>query len=232
MIHPAVSRPLSFFLAVVISSPYLAAQNPPAPAPAGQATGAAAGAAQPPANPAPSDQVPANPNGPFAQQRLHLMVLEGDKVTNSIPTQQSTAAIVEVRDANDFPVEGAEVVFTLSNGSAGTFARGGLTYTTRTDVSGQAAAPPVIPKSAGKFEINVTATLGNRKGETQITQTNSTNAHIAEAKPVGGGGGTPFYKRKLFWIATGVAAGGIVAAVLLTGSSSTVTVTPGTPVFH
>jgi hypothetical protein len=161
------------------------------------------------------------------------MVLEGDKVTNSIPMQQSTAAIIEVRDANDFPVEGADVVFTLpANGNAGAFARGGLTFTTRTDTNGQAAAPPIIPKSAGKFEINVTATLGNRKGETQVTQTNSASARVAETQAAATSG-TPFYKRKLFWIATGVAVAGIVVGVVLTsGSSSTVTVTPGTPVFH
>lgn len=231
MIHPAISRPLSVFLAALIAAPYLAAQNPPAPQPAGQVNPAAV-QAQP--NPVPTSQTPPPPatNAPFSRQQLSVVALEGDKVINSIPTLQATAPVVEVRDANDFPVEGADVVFTLpSSGSAGTFARGGLTYATRTDSSGQATAPPVVPKSAGKFEITVTATMGNRTGETKITQTNSTSTHIAaEAAPTAGG--KPFYKRKLFWIATGAAVGGIVAAVLLTGSSSTVTVTPGTPVFH
>jgi hypothetical protein len=166
------------------------------------------------------------------QQHLNVIVLEGDKVVNSIPTQQSTAVIVEVRDENEFPLEGAEVVFTLpSSGGAGTFARNGLTYTTRTDASGQAAAPPLVLKSAGKFQITVTATLGNRKGEAKVTQTNSTRTQVAESAKTSTGG-KPFYKKKLFWIVTGAAVTGIVLAVVLTSSSSTVTVTPGTPVFH
>jgi hypothetical protein len=228
MIRPAVSRPLSVFVAVVIASPYLAAQNAPPPAAAGQANAAQANPAPPSQVP---NQVPAQAAGPSAlQQHLNLLILEGDKAINSIPALQSTAVVVEVRNENDFPVEGAEVTFTLpADGSAGTFARGGLTYATRTDVSGQAAAPPLVPKSAGRFEIAVTATLGNRKGEAKVSQTNSTKTQVAEVKA---STGKPFYKRKLFWIATGAAAAGIVLAVVLTSSSSTVTVTPGTPVFH
>jgi len=226
MIHPAVSRPLSVFLAVVVVSPYLAAQSAPAPASAGQANSA-------PATQPPSNQVPNPAANPFSQQHLHVIVLEGEKAINSIATLQSTPVIVEVRDENEFPVGGAEVVFTLpANGDAGTFARNGLTYTTRTDASGQAAAPALVPKSAEKFEITVSATLGNRKGDAKVTQTNTKNQHVAEAKAKAATGGTPFYKRKLFWIATGAAVAGIVIAVTLTSSSSQVTVTPGTPVFH
>ncbi|HKD06928.1 MAG TPA: hypothetical protein VKB79_13580 [Bryobacteraceae bacterium] len=231
MIHPAFSRPLSLFLALVIASPYLAAQNPPAPAPASQAN--AAQAATPPSNQAPVNQVPVPGAVPFSQPHLNIVILEGDKAVNSIPTLQSTAVIVEVRDENEFPVEGAEVVFTLpGNGNAGTFARNGLTYTTRTDASGQAAAPALVPKSAEKFEITVTATLGARKGEAKVTQTNSARTRVAEAQPNIANPGKPFYKKKLFWIITGAAVTGIVLAVVLTSSSETVTVTPGTPVFH
>jgi hypothetical protein len=130
-------------------------------------------------------------------------------------------------------VEGATVVFTLPEaGKGGTFAGGGTSFSTRSDSHGQAAAPPVVPKAEGKFQINVTASIGDRKGEIVISQTNSTGTYTGP--PVTS---RPFYKRKLTWFIAGGAVAVIVVAIVLThhsGSSSAneVVITPGAPVFQ
>ena len=204
MIRPGILRAICAILAATIASPYLAGQDTTTPAQT-QPAGA-------------------------VQGRLNITVLEGDKSINSISLLHSTAAVVEIRDENDFPVEGATVIFTLpSGGSAGTFNQSGLSYTAKSDVSGQAAAPPVVPKSPGKFEITVTATLGNRKGQAVCTQTNSTGAYSGAALP-----GRPWYKRRLVWIIGGAAIATVAVVVVLETSSgpSSVSVTTGAPVFH
>lgn len=167
---------------------------------------------------------------------LTIAILEGSNSVNSISSLRSIPPIVEVRDQNDFPVEGATVVFTLpASGPGGRFPGGASTFSTRSDSHGQAAAPLFAPINAGKFEIQVTASLGNRKGEVVIHQTNSTGEYSGPPIP-----SKPFYKKPLVLALIGAAvAGTVVAIVLATGSSSTptststsVTITPGSPIFH
>ena len=130
-------------------------------------------------------------------------VLQGDKAVNSIPLLQSTAIVVEVRDTNDLPMEGATVVFTLPGPGAGsTFIGGATSFTTRTDFHGQASALEIVPKVAGQFRIKVAATLGTRKGETAVTQTNTNRTLSAHGER----GGPAWYMRKRTWIIAGVAA--------------------------
>src|SRR5262249_49768578 len=105
---------------------------------------------------------------------LSIGVIEGKDAVNSIPRLHSTPPVVEVRDQNEFPVEGATVVFTLpEQGPGGTFLNKRTTFTTRSDAKGQATAPFLMNNIPGKFQIKVTATAGNRKAEALITQTNS-----------------------------------------------------------
>ncbi len=160
---------------------------------------------------------------------LRILVLEGGNVMNSIPLGRAVAPVVEVRDANDFPVEGATVVFKLpETGPGGTFPGNQMSLTTRTTSQGQATAPFLINGVLGRFEIKVTATSAGRRGEAIITQTNSNGAYIGPMIAA-----TPWYKRKLSWILIGGAAGGGVLAWRLTTNSAspTLVVTPGGPVF-
>lgn len=163
---------------------------------------------------------------------LSIKILEGNNAINSVPLLRSIAPVIEVRDENDFPLEGADVVFKLpDHGPGGTFATGGLSFTTRTDSHGQAAGPLIVPKTVGKFQIKVTANLGNRTADTVVNQTNVADSYFgATAAP------KPWYRRRkpLLLVGGAVVAGGVVAIILLTrgSSSNTVGITPGPPVFH
>jgi hypothetical protein len=164
---------------------------------------------------------------------LNLSVIEGNNAINSIPLGRSVTPVVEVRDQNDFPVEGATVVFVLpEHGPGGTFLKTPTTFTTLSDSHGQAAAPFLINSLPGRFQIQVTATAGNRRGEAVITQTNTTGGYIGPALPQ-----RSWYKKWPTWAIIGgaVAAGVVVWAVSRNSgatSSQTVTITPGAPVFH
>ncbi|MEP6714492.1 MAG: hypothetical protein ABJC09_02895 [Terriglobia bacterium] len=161
---------------------------------------------------------------------LRILALEGQGATNKIDSHQGTAPIVEVRDENDKPVEGATVVFRLPpSGPGGTFAGGAVSKTMRTNVQGQAIAAGLTPNDvAGPFKIHVTATAGNKIGETDIDQSNSNKLFAARpAAP------SRFrFSKKMKLVAIGAAAGVVLAVILITTSGSgsappTITITPG-----
>lgn len=163
---------------------------------------------------------------------LTVFVLEGKDAVNSISLLHSVAPVVEIRDQNDFPVEGATVVFTVpAQGPGGTFGSGGNTFSARSDARGQAAAPPMTPRTAGRFDIVVVATLGSRQGRTTITQTNAATAYSGPALPPP----PRWYQRKLTWV---IAGGAVVATIIVlvktggSGSTAPVVITPGAPVFQ
>jgi hypothetical protein len=217
------ARTLCVILAAILAVPSGFAQATPAPATPAQAI---------PAQATPGQAVPAPAPSPLTST-LGITVLEGKNAVNSIPLLRSVAPVVEIRDSNDFPVEGAAVVFTLPQaGTGGTFAGGSTSFSTRSDSHGQAAAPPVVPKAAGKFQINVAASIGDRKGEIVISQTNSAGTY--SGPPLAS---RPFYKRKLTWLIAGGAVAAIILVIVFThhsGSSSgnEVVITPGAPVFQ
>jgi hypothetical protein len=194
-----------------------------APAPAPQAP-----ASQTPAQ-APA---PAQPQAPIAPlptvQSLKVLVLEGNKSINNISRHIGIQPIVEVRDENDQPVEGAVVVFRLPpSGPGGSFPGNSPTLKVGTNAQGQAAASGFVPNDQqGRFDIHVTASYENRTGETTVSQTNSLNnlsrLVITQKKPL--------WRSKWVLIGVGAAvAGGIVLALTLSGGSSKqqVTITPG-----
>jgi hypothetical protein len=133
---------------------------------------------------------------------------------------------VEVRDENSLPLEGADVTFELPPmGPSGAFAGQQLTYTTKTNSQGQAAASFLPNNKTGRFTIKVTAKLGNRTGHATITQTNSTRSGVAEPR-------SGLFK--FAWWKVAVLAGvGATVAILLTrgGSGSSPTLIPGAPTF-
>jgi hypothetical protein len=161
---------------------------------------------------------------------LTVAVLEGNNIINSVSTLRAVAPVVEIRDQNDFPVEGATVVFELpAQGTGGTFTGGATSFTTRSDSHGQATSPLIIPRLTGKFSIRITATAGDRKGETMVAQTNSTGTYVGPTVPP-----KHWYAKKRTWFIVGGAVAATVLVLVFTGSSGTsqIVISPGTPVFH
>ena len=110
-----------------------------------------------------------------SRDRLRIIPLEGNNAVNHIPTQAVTAPVVEVRDENDRPVEGAVVVFKLpGSGAGGNFGDGQASQTVITDIRGQAEAKNFqINATPGRFVIDVTASYQGRSGQLLVSQTNS-----------------------------------------------------------
>jgi hypothetical protein len=163
---------------------------------------------------------------------LKISVIEGANAVNSITLLRSVAPVVEVADMSDFPVEGAVVVFTLpEQGPGGTFLNGLKSFTTKSDARGQAVAPFTINGTSGKFQIIISATLGDRHGETVVTQTNNAGGYVGPPLP-----GRSWYKRWPTWVIAGGVVAGVItfAATRNSGSSSStaVTIVAGAPVFH
>jgi hypothetical protein len=160
---------------------------------------------------------------------LKILVLEGQYAVNNTVMRRAISPVIEVRDVNDQPVEGATIVFQLpATGPSGFFAGQQLSKTVATNLEGQASPGELTPNGViGSFRIHVTATAGDRSGEGEIAQMNS-------AREFGMGSDR---KRKLpsWWKWAAIGAGAAVVAIIViakTGSSSsssnpTVTIAPG-----
>jgi len=141
-------------------------------------------------------------------ESLKIFVLEGRGAIHSIRDRGDSMPVVEVRDDNGLPVEGAEVKFDLPPaGPGGSFPGQQFTATAKTNIQGQAAVSFVPNLEAGRFNIRVTATLGNRIGHVMITQTNS--ARTSSAEPRSG----PFVFA--WWKGAVVAGGGATLGIIL-----------------
>lgn len=193
---------------------------------AGILCGTPCGLAQAPQPSAPATATP-NVQG-IPPSELKLRALEGDNVINSIRLGRSVAPVVEVRDQNDFPVEGASVVFSVQeSGPGGTFPGGAHSFTVSSNSQGQATCPFRLNAEQGKFKFTVVATSGSRTGQIDLTQTNSSAAYVGRVVP-----GRPFYKKWYFWaIIGGAAAAGVAVWATNRSSNTTVVITPGGPVF-
>ena len=156
---------------------------------------------------------------------LKLTVVQGEGAANNIRTKTATQPVVEVRDDNDKPVSGAEVVFQLpASGPGGVFNGWMRTQTARSDEQGRATAQGFTPNDEeGRFNIKATATAGSKNATVVIGQSNTRTG--------GPGGEAAKSSRKTVWIVLGVlAVGGIAGGVAATrGNGSTVT-TPTNPV--
>jgi hypothetical protein len=168
------------------------------------------------------------------RETLKVRVLEGSGAVNNISTGNITLPVVEVRDENDVPVEGADVAFRLpTSGPGGIFADQKYVFATKTNSQGQARCAHFSPGSqTGHFEIQVTAALAGRTGRAVIRQSNSETDFAVQAPR------KSTWSRYKWWfiIGGGAAAGGIVGGILAThdsGSSfsSAYTISPGTITF-
>ncbi len=166
-----------------------------------------------PASQAPAQQPPPAPQATV--ETLKLRVLQGQNSVNVPKAGFVSPVVVEVRDQNDLPVEGAEVTFRLPvSGPGGTFPNQSATQTTRSNFQGQAATSGFRPNTQdGRFHIAVQAVFGNQTGNVRVTQYNSRSGEIAKKKPI--------YKRKLFLAAVAAGAGVGIFLGVRGGSSST-----------
>lgn len=149
---------------------------------------------------------------------LKVNVLEGEGGKNNISTRTAVAPIIEVKDASDKPVPGAEVVFQLPMAGPGGSFNGWLkTQTVRTDDQGKATVAGYSPNTeAGRFNIKVTATMGSQTGSAVIGQSN------IEGTGTGGAAKTVNTAWKK-WVALAVGAGALggIAAAVRGGNGST-----------
>jgi hypothetical protein len=159
---------------------------------------------------------------------LKIVVIQGEGAVNNIRSRTATQPVVQVRDQTDKPVEGAEVIFQLpAAGPGGVFNGWMRTQTTKTNAQGQAAASGFTPnEEAGRFNIKVTATSGEKTASAVIAQTNT-------GRGGAGSTGSGISKKWKVLLVVGAAAlgGGIYAAKRGNGTTPTVytpvTVTAG-----
>jgi hypothetical protein len=164
---------------------------------------------------------------------LKILILEGQNAINSTERGMATAPVIEVRNQDDRPVEGASVTFRLPpKGPGGFFPGQQLSRTVLTNVQGQAIGSGLVPnQESGRFRIHVTATASNRMGETDIVQTNTPREFVVAQEPV------KKKKWKKWALIGGAGVGVVVAVILLTRKGSTpasslpsVTINAGPPV--
>lgn len=153
-------------------------------------------------------QQAASPPAKQADGTLKIVVLEGEGAKNVIKTRYAVQPVVEVRDENDKPVAGAEVVFQLpASGPGGVFSGWMRMQTLRTNAEGQAGTTGFTPNDEeGRFNIKVTATSDGKKGSAIIAQINTRTGGQSSAR-------TSTWWKVLAIAGGAAAAGGIVAAV-------------------
>jgi hypothetical protein len=180
------------------------------------------------APPVVSAQEAAPPPAKQAGGTLKIVTLEGEGAKNVIKTRHAVQPVVEVRDENDKPVSGAEVVFQLpAAGPGGVFNGWMRTQTLRTNAEGQAGTNGFTPNDEeGRFNIKVTATSNGKTGSTIIAQSNTRTGDQSSS------GASKWWK--VLAIAGGAAAAGGIVAATRNGDSSgaagknPVTIAPGT----
>jgi hypothetical protein len=163
------------------------------------------------------------------KRNLKVLPLAGDGEMNDLERGIMAPLVVQVRDQNDRPVEGADVVFRFPpSGPGAFFADRKYSQKVRTNDQGQAAAVGWAANSlVGSFKVYITVTYGDQMGETSVSMTNV--SRVTEA----------MVKKKSRWssgwfkAAVIVGAAGIAAAIVLAtrggGGSPNVTISTGSP---
>ena len=156
---------------------------------------------------------------------LKILPIQGEGAKNNTRARTATQPAVEIRDENDKPVAGAEVVFRLpATGPGGTFHDWMRAQTARTNAQGQAVASGFTPnEEEGRFNIKVTAAMAGVASEAVIAQSNVRGPMAPQVKS----GRSAWWKPVLIAVAAGGLVGGIYAA---RGGSSGAAAIPATPV--
>lgn len=170
-------------------------------------------------------------NAPPTVGGLKVIVLEGQNGVNNIRAPMAMDLVVEVRDENDRPIEGATVNFQMPlMGPSGGFEGGVRNKETTTNAQGQAAATYTPNEELGRFTVQVKAMQTGKTGMTTIMQQNANTSEAGQTK-------SWLSRHKKIVIAAAVVAVGVGLAVGLTrggsksGASggSGITITPGIP---
>jgi len=152
----------------------------------------------------PAQQVPSGASSLTAQKQgaLKISTLEGEGAKNNTRTRTAVAPVIEVKDSDDKPVSGAEVVFQLpAVGPSGAFNGWLKSQTVRTDEKGVATVTGYAPNTEqGRFNIKVTASSGAQTGSAVIAQSNVDG-------PAAGG------KKSNGWWKVALVAGGAAAVI-------------------
>lgn len=162
---------------------------------------------------------------------LEITVRKGEGGRNSIKSRIGVPIEIEVRDNQNKPVVGAQVIFQLpSTGASGSFPGGRLQERTTTGPAGVALMNGFVPNAIeGAFNIRITVSSGAQQATSVVSQTNVA-AYASEAKKHSN-------KTLLILLAVGAAAGVGAGVALGSGGSSSpsaaapppsVTVVPGT----
>ena len=162
-------------------------------------------------------------------ERLNLVVLQGLDALNDVRTPTTTMLVVEVRDENYLPLEGATVEFEFPATAPSGSSEGGVRIKKAiTNAQGQAFTAFEPNPEAGRFSIQARATFGAKTGMVTI---------MRPTKPPRSRMWINRHKTLAIVIAVGFA-GAATAAILTTrgGASSpnskpTVTITSGVPTF-
>lgn len=162
---------------------------------------------------------------------LKIVVIQGEGATNNVRSRTATAPVVEIRDASDKPVAGAEVTFQLPVSGAGGYFNGWLrNQTVRSDANGRAASTGMTPNDEqGRFNIKVTAVEGSRNGSIVIAQSNVSGSGSSASSSSG--------SKNNWWKWAAVIGGAAIAGGIVAGTRGddtttatgprVVTVTPG-----
>lgn len=115
-------------------------------------------------------------------ETLKIRILEGSGAVNNTTTGLYLPIVVEVRDSNETPVEGATVTFELpTSGPGGVFSGGKTAYVSKSNFQGQAMSQGFQPNNQqGAFQIKVTAVLDRQTGRAVVRQSNSVRDFGAE----------------------------------------------------
>lgn len=152
---------------------------------------------------------------------LRIVVVEGEGSINNVRELTMRSPVVRVVDAAGKPVAGAAVSFTTpAMGASAIFVDGSSQASVTTDDKGVARVQGMRPNNVvGNFEIRVNASAGGNRATARISQTNA-----APAIKASGGGN----KGVLIGVLLAVA-GGVGAAVALSGGGGSSPGNPGTP---
>jgi hypothetical protein len=160
---------------------------------------------------------------------LKIVVIEGENAVNIIQQKTAVKALVEVRDRNNLPVQGASVTFAVT-GQGGAAVTGSPTVTVATNAAGRASLGGITPSSSGGLQISVSASYqGVSAAAVTISQTvvataaaaagiGAAAATAATTGAAAGGGGLS--TAAIVGIVGGIGAIGGGAAVLGGGSAS------------
>ncbi|HUQ94264.1 MAG TPA: hypothetical protein VM120_21470 [Bryobacteraceae bacterium] len=110
-----------------------------------------------------------------AVPEIKVTVKEGEGALNNIRTLRAKEPVVQVTDATDRPIAGAQVTFLVPElGASGMFGTSGSTLTVSTAADGLATGRGLKPNNVvGQFQIRVVASYQGQTARAIINQTNA-----------------------------------------------------------